>query len=248
MRNGMKTIDELAIETTKEMDALGRVRHTDEWISEFLYRAVAKVQEQSQPVAWIFTGEAGFKKYLTQTQYEAQTEAVKKWYEPFKCTNCCTITKPDTEELEALRGAYDKALEALNASVMLNNDMAKLLANVHVQEQCETFGYWDKREQRFVNLETCGRCYDQQEIDELLVPLFTHPPKPDTGYDWDLLKATQESLREHMKTITCYRTVMEQAMEALEFFQKRESMDDLESFGYKVDGLLTDLREVLKEK
>lgn len=45
----------------------------------------ALVSKLKQP-AWRCTGE-GLKKYLTQTQYDAQTEKVKAWYEPFSPTD-----------------------------------------------------------------------------------------------------------------------------------------------------------------
>lgn len=34
--------------------------------------------------AWRFTGIAGFKRYVTQGQYEKFTPAVQRWYEPYR--------------------------------------------------------------------------------------------------------------------------------------------------------------------
>jgi hypothetical protein len=47
----------------------------------------APVQE---PVAWRFTGIAGFKRFVTDSQYKAFNPEVRAWYEPFKCTSCVT--------------------------------------------------------------------------------------------------------------------------------------------------------------
>jgi hypothetical protein len=47
----------------------------------------APVQE---PAAWRFTGLAGFKRYVTDAQYQAFSLEVQSWYEPFKCASCTT--------------------------------------------------------------------------------------------------------------------------------------------------------------
>jgi hypothetical protein len=44
-------------------------------------------QAPQEPLKWKFTGIAGLKKYLTDSQYQAQTDDVKKWYEPI-CETC----------------------------------------------------------------------------------------------------------------------------------------------------------------
>lgn len=44
--------------------------------------------EQNCNIAWRFTGIAGFKRYVTQEQYEAFLPEVKRWYEPYSCENC----------------------------------------------------------------------------------------------------------------------------------------------------------------
>jgi hypothetical protein len=40
-----------------------------------------------QEPTWKCTGQ-GLKKYLTQTQYDAQRNEIKTWYEPFSCVEC----------------------------------------------------------------------------------------------------------------------------------------------------------------
>jgi hypothetical protein len=42
------------------------------------------------PVAWRFTGIAGFKRFVTEAQYKAFSPEVRAWYEPFKCASCST--------------------------------------------------------------------------------------------------------------------------------------------------------------
>ena len=39
------------------------------------------------PIAWECTGQ-GLKKYVTDKQYQAFTPGVRKWYKPYRCTNC----------------------------------------------------------------------------------------------------------------------------------------------------------------
>jgi hypothetical protein len=51
-----------------------------------------------QPVAWRFTGIAGFKRFVTEAQYKAFSPEVRAWYEPFKCATCTTppdVAAPD---------------------------------------------------------------------------------------------------------------------------------------------------------
>jgi hypothetical protein len=47
-----------------------------------LAAVLAQQAVRQEPYAWRFTGSSGLKRYLTQRQYEAQTEATKRWYEP----------------------------------------------------------------------------------------------------------------------------------------------------------------------
>jgi hypothetical protein len=53
------------------------------------YAPAAPVQE---PVAWRFTGIAGFNRFVTDAQYKAFSPEVRAWYEPFKCATCTTPT------------------------------------------------------------------------------------------------------------------------------------------------------------
>ena len=53
--------------------------------------------EKQEPVAWRFTGIAGFKKYITDTQYQSFHQDAKKWYEPYRCVNC-TNPQPKVEQ------------------------------------------------------------------------------------------------------------------------------------------------------
>lgn len=73
----------------------------------------ALVSKLKQP-AWRCTGE-GLKKYLTQTQYDVQTEKVKAWYEPFTHTDqspiltmgqCKEKTQPGGCQLHNLQCGY----------------------------------------------------------------------------------------------------------------------------------------------
>jgi hypothetical protein len=50
----------------------------------------AKPAPVQEPVAWRFTGIAGFKRFVTDAQYKAFSPEVRAWYEPFKCASCTT--------------------------------------------------------------------------------------------------------------------------------------------------------------
>lgn len=50
-------------------------------------REVEESASITEPVLWRFTGIGGLKKVLTNKQYQAQTSAVRKWYEPM-CAKC----------------------------------------------------------------------------------------------------------------------------------------------------------------
>lgn len=63
--------------------AVGSAKKAREALRTALTEAL--VSKLKQP-AWQCAGE-GLKKYLTQTQYDAQTEKVKAWYEPFSPTD-----------------------------------------------------------------------------------------------------------------------------------------------------------------
>jgi hypothetical protein len=52
--------------------------------------AALKARPVQEPVAWRFTGIAGFKRFVTDSQYKAFNPEVRAWYEPFKCTSCVT--------------------------------------------------------------------------------------------------------------------------------------------------------------
>jgi hypothetical protein len=56
----------------------------------------APVQE---PVAWRFTGIAGFKRFVTDAQYKAFSPEVRAWYEPFKCASCTTPPAAPVQDL-----------------------------------------------------------------------------------------------------------------------------------------------------
>jgi len=43
-----------------------------------------------EPVAWRFTGIAGFKRFVTDAQHKAFSPEVQSWYEPFKCATYTT--------------------------------------------------------------------------------------------------------------------------------------------------------------
>jgi hypothetical protein len=60
------------------------------------FEALVRADERAQPapvqepVAWRFTGIAGFKRFVTDAQYKAFLPEVRTWYEPFKCESCTT--------------------------------------------------------------------------------------------------------------------------------------------------------------
>jgi hypothetical protein len=68
-------------------DALGCKWGDNPYLAIDRLKTAAPVQE---PVAWRFTGIAGFKRFVTDAQYEAFSPEVQSWYEPFKCSGCTT--------------------------------------------------------------------------------------------------------------------------------------------------------------
>jgi hypothetical protein len=76
-----------------------------------------------QPVAWRFTGVAGFKRFVTDAQHKAFSPEVQAWYEPFRCSNCTTspaqpavpdvLTAADGEHPEYVSGWNDCRAEML---------------------------------------------------------------------------------------------------------------------------------------
>jgi hypothetical protein len=55
-----------------------------------LLEAAQALAAPVQPVAWRFTGIAGFKRFVTDAKYKAFLPEVRAWYEPFKCSSCTT--------------------------------------------------------------------------------------------------------------------------------------------------------------
>lgn len=100
----------------KEALAAKYERDTGKKLTRIVPMAEQPAQQQ-EPVAWRFTGIAGLKRYMTQTQYDAQTPETKKWYEPFLCANCTPSPQPAQQEPFALlvrkhswnKGQYDCA-------------------------------------------------------------------------------------------------------------------------------------------
>jgi hypothetical protein len=55
-----------------------------------LVRADERAAPVQEPVAWRFTGIAGFKRFVTDAQHKGLPLEVRAWYEPFKCASCTT--------------------------------------------------------------------------------------------------------------------------------------------------------------
>lgn len=63
------------------------------------------------PIAWECTGQ-GLKKYVTDKQYKAFTAGVRKWYKPYRCTNCESNLAPQLRE--NLDNLKEKAVAVFN--------------------------------------------------------------------------------------------------------------------------------------
>ena len=92
-----------------------------------LYPLKQKPAPVQEPVAWRFTGIAGFKRFVTDAQYKAFLPEVRTWYEPFKCESCTTppaaqrqwvgltdeeIDKTHETQVWDARRSYARAIEA----------------------------------------------------------------------------------------------------------------------------------------
>jgi hypothetical protein len=74
----------------------------------------APVQE---PIAWRFTGVAGFKRYVTDAQHKAFSPEVQSWYEPFKCSGCAAAPAQPATEIEGV-----KLMQMLDALIQKYSD------------------------------------------------------------------------------------------------------------------------------
>jgi len=59
--------------------------------------------QAQEPVAWEATT-PGYIKYVTDKQYRSYSETAKRWYKPFKCSNC---TAPKQAEPAEKRKLYE---------------------------------------------------------------------------------------------------------------------------------------------
>jgi hypothetical protein len=112
VESGCITLDELR-ETLAELDATNRqVEILSDELAESR-REVAALAAQpagQETMAWRFTGVAGFKRYVTDAQYEAFSPEVQSWYEPFKCSSCTAPSEaqPAPEQYTALEQALTR--------------------------------------------------------------------------------------------------------------------------------------------
>lgn len=105
----------------------------------------AQSEPAQEPVAWRFTGIAGFKRFVTDAQYKAFSPEVRAWYEPFKCAICTTPPsaqrKPHTEQcfaediVQKLKdAAVEYGIEVHRNGIMdIDAEQDKLFASI---EQC----------------------------------------------------------------------------------------------------------------
>jgi hypothetical protein len=81
---------ELAIKQFYAFDFVMKRSESTEKAIAAIKQALAAQPAVQEPVAWRFTGVAGFKRFVTDAQYEAFSPEVQSWYEPFKCSGCTT--------------------------------------------------------------------------------------------------------------------------------------------------------------
>ena len=80
------------------------------WVSVPLF--TAPQQEAQEPVAWESTI-LGYIKYITQAQYEKFRPNVRRWYKPYKCSNC-SAPQPAPAPLSDAIKHYLEAQDALD--------------------------------------------------------------------------------------------------------------------------------------
>ena len=87
---------DLALEALESCGAGHITDGGNQWHDEKLVdKAITAIKQArsapvQEPVAWRFTGIAGFKRFVTDAQYKAFLPEVRTWYEPFKCESCTT--------------------------------------------------------------------------------------------------------------------------------------------------------------
>lgn len=70
-----------------------------------------------EPIAWESTT-LGYKKYLTQSDYEMFSPAVRAWYKPYKCSNCTTPPAQAADSVQDLQPVHDAVtIDLLNERV-----------------------------------------------------------------------------------------------------------------------------------
>jgi hypothetical protein len=66
---------------------------------------LARLAPVQEPVAWRFTGIAGFKRFVTDAQHKGLPLEVRAWYEPFKCASCTTPPAAQRHTIDMAREA-----------------------------------------------------------------------------------------------------------------------------------------------
>lgn len=74
-----------------------------EQIVAYLNTRTAKAMQGDKTIAWENrTWPNGLNRYMTDKKYQAQPESIKKWYKPYRCSNCAAKV-PNGDKGEALR-------------------------------------------------------------------------------------------------------------------------------------------------
>ena len=121
---------DLALEALEEAKIIGGQRKADVAITAIKQALAAPVQE---PVAWRFTGIAGFKRFVTDAQHKGLPLEVRSWYEPFKCASC--ITPPAAQRQWV--GLTDEERKFVRNSVGYNQFVTAGEYAEHVQKATE---------------------------------------------------------------------------------------------------------------
>lgn len=65
----------------------------------------APLQPEGEKIAWSLRSDVagcGLVRYMTDSKYQAQTQAIKQWYEPFRCQQCTDAQRAIAELLDRL--------------------------------------------------------------------------------------------------------------------------------------------------
>lgn len=86
-------------------------------------------QPEGEEIAWSLRSDVagcGLVRYMTDRKYQAQTQAIKQWYEPFRCQQCADAKRAITELRDMLSGEVETNIQLRQQAFDLTEQRDKL--------------------------------------------------------------------------------------------------------------------------